>query len=76
MIIECLNFVACLLTIWGTWEVAKPNANTLKVNRIYLIGSILMVIVFVAVQNGYMVGMYLILAGFSVKGIWGKNNDF
>ena len=75
MIIEFLNFVACVLTIWGTWEVAKPHANTYKVNQIYLLGSIFMVIVFIATQNIYMVGMYLILAGFSMKGIWGKYYD-
>lgn len=69
MILELLNWIACVLTIWGTYEVSQKHPNTLKVNILYGIGSILLIIIFSIQINYSMLCMYIILLGFAIRGI-------
>ena len=69
MILDVLNWIACILTILGTWEVSQKHPNTLKVNILYGIGSILLIIVFSIQINYSMLVMYCILLGFAIRGI-------
>lgn len=69
MILEILNWIACFLTILGTYEVSQKHPNTLKVNILYGIGSTLLILVFSFQINYSMLVMYCILLGFAIRGI-------
>lgn len=69
MILEILNWIACLLTIAGTWEVSQKHPNTLKVNILYGLGSTLLILIFSLQINYSMLCMYIILLGFAIRGI-------
>ena len=67
--LDLLNWCACILTVIGTWEVQKKNANLWKINLVYLGGSTLFCIFF-GIQ-GYWINviLYLILGGFAIRGL-------
>ena len=69
MILELFNYLACILTIWGTWEVSKAKPNTLKVNQLYFLGSGILICIFTLQQNYPMIIMYGILILFAIRGM-------
>lgn len=69
MIVEILNWFACVLTILGTWEVSKLHPNMLKVNFLYCLGSFILLGIFLFQQNYSMTSMYLILLMFAFRGM-------
>jgi uncharacterized membrane protein YcaP (DUF421 family) len=68
--IEVLNWIACLLTILGTWEVSKLKPNTLKINILYGIGSLILLCIFTQSKNIPMIIMYFILLAFALRGLY------
>lgn len=70
MIIEDLTWIACFLTIWGTWEVSKLKPNTLKINILYGIGSLILLCIFTQSKNIPMIIMYFILLAFALRGLY------
>lgn len=70
MILELLNWIGVILTIFGTWEVSRKHSRLLAVNTVYTIAFLLLIMVFVMYQNWAMVVMYSILCGFGIHGIY------
>ena len=66
--IEAINWVACVFTFIGTWMVGSKKANLLRVNQLYLLGSLFFIFYFVAQGMWVNVGLYIGLGGFAVRG--------
>lgn len=69
MILEILNYLACGLTIWGTYEISKPKPNTIKTNLLYLLSCWILIPLMIVFENIPMVVMYILLMGFAIRGI-------
>lgn len=67
--IEILNWIACILTIYGTWEVQKKDCNLLYINIIYCISSSIFIIVFILKAMFINIFLYCILVFFAIRGI-------
>ena len=67
---EVLNWIACTLTIVGTFETARQHPNLLRLNLCYFLSCVLLIYLMIVYQNWAMVSMYIILMGFSLRGIW------
>ena len=70
--IEAINWVACVFTFIGTWMVGSKKANLLRVNQLYLLGSLFFLIYFGIQGMWANVILYIGLGGFAVRG-WYHN---
>ena len=70
--IEAINWLACVFTFIGTWMVGSKKANLLRVNQLYLLGSLFFLIYFGIQGMWANVILYIGLGGFAVRG-WYHN---
>jgi len=69
MILEVFNWIASLLTIWGTIEVSKKDGNLLRTNLLYAFACGILIGIFVLCANWAMVTMYVVLLIIAIRGI-------
>lgn len=72
MFITILNWIGTILTIWGSWEVSKLHPNTVKVNLLFAIACICLIITFITYKNCAMITMYCVLLCFAIRGIYAQ----